>query len=284
MGVVHLAQAPTAPGSRSRCCARTSSATTRPASGWPARSPRCAGCAARASPRSSTPTRGARRRTSPPATSPGSRCTSTCARTGRSRGDDLRSSLAAGCAEAVIARPPGRRPAPRHQAVQRAASRAARRCSSTSGWPGSPRTRGSPTPAGCSARRATSRPRSSTATTPPPPPTCTPGRRPSCSPRPAGRRSARGPAMAIMDRVRRGEHDLSGVPPALLPLVRGLPRPPSRPTGPPRCGGGARAALRRRRCATDLPLPLRAGRRPSGPPAPTTTPRRGRARTAHPRR
>src|SRR3954454_3712066 len=30
-----------------------------------------------------------------------------------------------------------------------------------------------------------------------------------------------GPAMAIMDRVRRGEHDLSGVPSALLPLVRG---------------------------------------------------------------
>lgn len=30
----------------------------------------------------------------------------------------------------------------------------------------------------------------------------------------------RGPAMAIMDRVRRGEHDLSGVPAALLPLIR----------------------------------------------------------------
>ncbi|MGZ8735947.1 MAG: protein kinase domain-containing protein [Nocardioides sp.] len=41
-----------------------------------------------------------------------------------------------------------------------------------------------------------------------------------------------GPAMAIMDRVRRGEHDLTGVPADLLPLVReGLaPDPDDRPT------------------------------------------------------
>jgi predicted Ser/Thr protein kinase len=40
-----------------------------------------------------------------------------------------------------------------------------------------------------------------------------------------------GPAMAIMDRVRRGEHDLSGVPVALLPLVRAClaPDPADRP-------------------------------------------------------
>ena len=40
-----------------------------------------------------------------------------------------------------------------------------------------------------------------------------------------------GPAMAIMDRVRRGEHDLSAVPPALLPLVRAClaPDPRDRP-------------------------------------------------------
>jgi predicted Ser/Thr protein kinase len=40
-----------------------------------------------------------------------------------------------------------------------------------------------------------------------------------------------GPAMAIMDRVRRGEHDLSGVPSALLPLVRDClaPDPADRP-------------------------------------------------------
>ncbi|HEX4976416.1 MAG TPA: serine/threonine-protein kinase [Nocardioides sp.] len=41
-----------------------------------------------------------------------------------------------------------------------------------------------------------------------------------------------GPAMAIMDRVRRGEHDLTGVPAEVLPLVtRGLdPDPDARPT------------------------------------------------------
>lgn len=41
-----------------------------------------------------------------------------------------------------------------------------------------------------------------------------------------------GPAMAIMDRVRRGEHDLTGVPDELLPLLtRGLdPDPDARPT------------------------------------------------------
>ena len=41
-----------------------------------------------------------------------------------------------------------------------------------------------------------------------------------------------GPAMAIMDRVRRGEHDLTGVPADLLPLVlEGLaPEPDDRPT------------------------------------------------------
>ncbi|HYO39800.1 MAG TPA: protein kinase [Nocardioidaceae bacterium] len=41
-----------------------------------------------------------------------------------------------------------------------------------------------------------------------------------------------GPAMAILDRVRRGEHDLSGVPPALLPVVRAClePDPADRPT------------------------------------------------------
>jgi len=40
-----------------------------------------------------------------------------------------------------------------------------------------------------------------------------------------------GPAMAIMDRVRRGEHDLSAVPSALAPLVRGClaPDPADRP-------------------------------------------------------
>jgi len=42
----------------------------------------------------------------------------------------------------------------------------------------------------------------------------------------------RGPSMAIMDRVRRGQHDLSGLDPRLLPLVsRGLdPEPTRRPS------------------------------------------------------
>ena len=41
----------------------------------------------------------------------------------------------------------------------------------------------------------------------------------------------RGPSMAIMDRVRRGEHDLSGVPASLLPLLRAClaPNPADRP-------------------------------------------------------
>jgi hypothetical protein len=40
-----------------------------------------------------------------------------------------------------------------------------------------------------------------------------------------------GPAMAIMDRVRRGEHDLTGVPPALRPLLQACldPDPARRP-------------------------------------------------------
>ena len=39
----------------------------------------------------------------------------------------------------------------------------------------------------------------------------------------------RGPSMAIMDRVRRGQHDLGGLDPRLLPLVsRGLDPDPSR--------------------------------------------------------
>jgi len=41
-----------------------------------------------------------------------------------------------------------------------------------------------------------------------------------------------GPSMAIMDRVRRGEHDLSAVPPGLLPLLRDClaPEPADRPS------------------------------------------------------
>ena len=49
-----------------------------------------------------------------------------------------------------------------------------------------------------------------------------------------------GPAMAVMDRVRRGEHDLSAVPRAVLPLRGGLPR--TGPGGPPHHRDPARRA------------------------------------------
>lgn len=44
--------------------------------------------------------------------------------------------------------------------------------------------------------------------------------------------AGKGPAMAIMDRVRRGEFDLRGVPPSLLPLIRRAldPEPERRPS------------------------------------------------------
>jgi predicted Ser/Thr protein kinase len=67
-----------------------------------------------------------------------------------------------------------------------------------------------------------------------------------------------GPAMAIMDRVRRGEHDLSQVPASVLPLVReGLaPDPGDRPsTGEvvATIRGAAPAADRPRRAVSDVP-------------------------------
>jgi predicted Ser/Thr protein kinase len=82
----------------------------------------------------------------------------------------------------------------------------------------------------------------------------------------------RGPAMAVMDRVRRGEHDLTGVPAELLPLLRVAlaPDPARRPTLPtvladlhPR-----NRAPHRPRPEDTMPLAL-AGAVGSGPP-PTT--------------
>jgi serine/threonine protein kinase len=89
-----------------------------------------------------------------------------------------------------------------------------------------------------------------------------------------------GPAVAVMDRVRRGEHDLSAVPPALLPLVRGClaPDPADRPET-----AAVLAELRRTapgpapsRPAADastLPFPLASppsAAAPSATPAPRT--------------
>jgi predicted Ser/Thr protein kinase len=67
-----------------------------------------------------------------------------------------------------------------------------------------------------------------------------------------------GPAMAIMDRVRRGEHDLSGVPESLYPLVlAGLaPEPEDRPTTGAVVAalrGGAPAASTSRAAAAEQP-------------------------------
>jgi predicted Ser/Thr protein kinase len=72
-----------------------------------------------------------------------------------------------------------------------------------------------------------------------------------------------GPAMAIMDRVRRGEHDLSAVPRALLPVVRAClaPEPAARPTTDEVLQALRRSAPTRRPPASGaVPLPL--------PPAP----------------
>ena len=85
MGVVHLAQAPRRLPGRAQGAAPARHRRRRgPRAAGPRGRLAAPGDAAPASPRSSTPTRGARRRTSPPATSPASRCTSTSARRGRS--------------------------------------------------------------------------------------------------------------------------------------------------------------------------------------------------------
>ena len=91
----------------------------------------------------------------------------------------------------------------------------------------------------------------------------------------------RGPSMAIMDRVRRGEHDLGGLDPRLLPLVcRGLDPDPARrrPLAEVLHALGAVPPARARRSTTcrrtqphDLESPLR---RRSGP---DTAPRLRRA-------
>ena len=66
----------------------------------------------------------------------------------------------------------------------------------------------------------------------------------------------RGPSMAIMDRVRRGEHDLSGLPDDLRPLVAAALDPD--PARRPRLGGDPRPARRTRpsRCAAAAARPV----------------------------
>jgi hypothetical protein len=74
-----------------------------------------------------------------------------------------------------------------------------------------------------------------------------------------------GPAMAIMDRVRRGEHDLSAVPASLLPLVRAClaPDPRDRPET------AAVLASLRAPARDDLTLPVVLATAPSATSSPT---------------
>ena len=85
-----------------------------------------------------------------------------------------------------------------------------------------------------------------------------------------------GPAMAIMDRVRRGEHDLSAVPAALLPLVRGClaPDPADRPETAAVLAALRRSAPARGRAASCAGTPATAAtpRCRSRSPRPTAVP------------
>ena len=94
----------------------------------------------------------------------------------------------------------------------------------------------------------------------------------------------RGPSMAIMDRVRRGEHDLTGLPTTCAPIVAAAlqPDPVRRPTLPEILGWLRDGPSRRRTIAP------RAGRRPVHDPARARLardaggPDRGRERRACP--
>ncbi len=129
--------------------------------------------------------------------------------------------------------------------------------------------------------RATSRPRSCTARTRPPPPTCTPGRPPSRTPASGRPPFGSGPSMAIMDRVRRGEHDLERRCRTRCAGRAGGPGP--RPGATPDAGPGPGLARTRQRRADPTPRGASRGgrgplhdaprdRRPAGI-APVTPPR-----------
>ena len=70
----------------------------------------------------------------------------------------------------------------------------------------------------------------------------------------------RGPSMAIMDRVRRGEHDLSGHPRPAAPAARRLPRPRAGATARPSTRSWAGCGRRSRRRRGRPPPPPAAGR------------------------
>ena len=232
MGVVHLARrARTAAGSRSRCCARTSSATTRPGPGWPARSARCSGSRSQrvaeivdADPWGRRPyvatryvpglslhdLRAARRGRSPART-----CAWLAARPGR--GASPRCTPSA-CCTATSSRPTccieGRDADPHRLRA----------------GPGGRRPEADPHRLAARHARLPGARDPATATTRRRPPTCTRGRRRSPSRRPGRPPFGRGPSMAIMDRVRRGEHDLTGLPGRRCARSCRRPRPRA---GPP---------------------------------------------------
>ena len=104
------------------------------------------------------------------------------------------------------------------------------------------------------------------------PPTCTRGPPRWPTPAPARPPFGRGPSMAIMDRVRRGEHDLSGLAPTRASGGRGRAPPGARSAGPrsTRCSAGCaagdadgRAAPHRRSSRTDCRTTPLGGREPT---------------------
>ena len=204
--------------------------------------------AAAGSPRSWTPTRGARCPYVATRYVPGLSLHDHVARGGPDRG--ARPHLVRGLprrGRRVGAR--GRRAAPRREAEQRADGGPDADPHRLRPGPGRRRPQADPHRLAARHARATSRPRSCTATTPPPPPTCTRGRPPSPTPRTGRPPFGRGPSMAIMDRVRRGEHDLSGIPEPLRGLLAEAldPEPHQRPTLTEILEPGSRPADRARR-------------------------------------
>ena len=265
MGVVHLAQA----GDGSRVALKVlrphivgddeAARAAGPRGGLAA-----PGDAARASPRSSTPTRGARRRSSATRYVPGLSLHEHVRQEGPVRGDDLRH-FATGLAEAVIAvhqvgvlhrdiKPSnvlleGRSPVLIDFGLARLAEDP--RLTQTGWLLGTPGYLAPEILYGDDATTA-SDVHSWAATVV----FAATGRPP----------FGTGPAMAIMDRVRRGEHDLSERAAGAAPAGARRAWPPTPPTAPVRRRCSRRCG---RRCATTSRCPT-CWRRTSGPPPPTT--------------
>ena len=160
-------------------------------------------------------------------------------------------------------RPLGRRAAPRHQADQRVDGGPLAGPHRLRPGPGGRGPAAHPDRLAARARRATSRRRSCTATTPPSPPTCTPGRRPWRSRRPAGRRTARGRRW----RSWTGSAAASTTSPACRTAAPAAARVPRRRAAGP-AGGASSCALR----SHDAPPAARTSRPPAPDPELWTMP------------